>query len=73
VGHPANTPDTEAWRTFLCQRVGSTSTNLSTAAQPENHFWQDRHAMKDGNFTGITGFRTRHRDVVTGIDRQPHA
>ncbi len=56
-GHPANTPDTEAWRAFLCQRVGI---DLDEAYRPmrnlENHFWQDRQAMKDGNFTGITGF-----------------
>ncbi|HUH39580.1 MAG TPA: Rieske 2Fe-2S domain-containing protein [Castellaniella sp.] len=56
-GHPASTPDTEAWRKFLGQEVGK---DLDEKYRPlrnrDNHFWQDRQAMKDGNFTGITGF-----------------
>jgi len=56
-GHPHNTPDVEAWRKFLGQRVG---VDLDPEYRPlrtvENGFWQDRNAMKAGNFTGITGF-----------------
>jgi phthalate 4,5-dioxygenase oxygenase subunit len=56
-GHPATTPDTETWRKFLGQRIG---VDLDDKYVPlrnrDNHFWQDRQAMKAGNFTGITGF-----------------
>ncbi len=56
-GHPASTPDTASWRKFLGQEVGK---DLDEKYRPqrnrENGFWQDRQAMKDGNFTGITGF-----------------
>ncbi|HEY4318642.1 MAG TPA: Rieske 2Fe-2S domain-containing protein [Herbaspirillum sp.] len=56
-GHPAQTPETETWRKFLGQRVG---VDLDAQYRPlrnrDNHFWQDRQAMKAGNFTGIVGF-----------------
>src|SRR5262245_28286453 len=56
-GHPANTPDTESWRKFLCQRV---RVDLDPQYRPlrsvANDFWQDRNMMKAGNFTGISGF-----------------
>lgn len=56
-GHPGQTPDTKAWRKFLEQTVGE---DLDERYRPlrnrENRFWQDRKAMKAGNFTGITGF-----------------
>ncbi len=56
-GHPDHTPDTVTWRKFLGQTVGvdldEKYVPLRTRA---NHFWQDRAAMKAGNFTGITGF-----------------
>lgn len=56
-GHPAKTPETESWRKFLGQRVGI---DLDKYYHPlrtaQNLFWQDRQAMKSGNFTGITGF-----------------
>lgn len=56
-GHPSQTPDTATWRKFLCQTVGE---DLDIFYRPlrnrDNHFWQDRKAMKAGNFTGITGF-----------------
>jgi phthalate 4,5-dioxygenase oxygenase subunit len=56
-GHPAQTPDTAAWRKFLGQTVGE---DLDKHYRPlrnrDNHFWQDRGAMQAGNFTGITGF-----------------
>ncbi len=56
-GHPQQTPDTATWRKFLGQTVG---VDLDQRYVPlrtrDNHFWQDRGAMKAGNFTGITGF-----------------
>ncbi|MES2537128.1 MAG: Rieske 2Fe-2S domain-containing protein [Pseudomonadota bacterium] len=56
-GHPAHTPETETWRKFLGQRIG---VDLDDKYRPlrnaDNHFWQDRQAMKAGNFTGISGF-----------------
>jgi len=56
-GHPDQTPDTAAWRKFLGQQVG---VDLDATYRPlrnrDNMFWQDRAAMKAGNFTGITGF-----------------
>lgn len=56
-GHPSTTPTTETWRTFLGVRVGSDlDSNYVPLRTVENRFWQDRQAMKSGNFTGITGF-----------------
>jgi phthalate 4,5-dioxygenase oxygenase subunit len=56
-GHPAKTPETETWRKFLGQRLG---VDLDAEYRPlrntGNKFWQDREAMKAGNFTGIKGF-----------------
>lgn len=56
-GHPSQTPDTDSWRKFLGQQVG---VDLDERYHPlrnrDNMFWQDRAAMKAGNFTGITGF-----------------
>ena len=56
-GHPDQTPDTTTWRKFLRQEVGI---DLDDTYRPlrnrDNKFWQDRAAMKAGNFTGITGF-----------------
>jgi phthalate 4,5-dioxygenase oxygenase subunit len=56
-GDPAQTPETETWRRFLRQTVG---VDLDRFYRPlrnqDNRFWQDRQAMKAGNFTGIYGF-----------------
>jgi phthalate 4,5-dioxygenase oxygenase subunit len=56
-GDAAATPDTATWRQFLGQQVG---VDLDERYRPlrnhENRFWQDRQAMKAGNFTGIAGF-----------------
>ena len=71
-GHPHNTPDTEAWRKFLCQRVG---VDLDAQYRPlrsiENDFWQDRNAMKAGNFTGISGFP--NQDIAMWVTMGPIA
>lgn len=71
-GHPSQTPDTATWRKFLGQTVG---VDLDATYRPlrnrENHFWQDREAMKAGNFTGITGFP--NQDVAMWVTMGPIA
>lgn len=71
-GHPEQTPDTVTWRRFLRQEVG---VDLDAKFRPlrnrENHFWQDRGAMKAGNFTGITGFP--NQDVAMWLTMGPIA
>jgi len=71
-GHPHNTPDVEAWRKFLGQRVGI---DLDPEYRPlrgvDNNFWQDRNAMKAGNFTGITGFP--NQDIAMWVTMGPIA
>ena len=71
-GHPEQTPDTVTWRRFLRQEVG---VDLDAKYRPlrnrDNHFWQDRGAMKAGNFTGITGFP--NQDVAMWLTMGPIA
>jgi len=71
-GHPAQTPETDTWRKFLRQTVGI---DLDESYRPlrtiENRFWQDRQAMKAGNFTGITGFP--NQDVAMWLTMGPIA
>lgn len=71
-GHPAQTPETETWRKFLRQTVGI---DLDEGYRPlrtvENKFWQDRQAMKAGNFTGISGFP--NQDVAMWVTMGPIA
>jgi len=71
-GHPTQTPETETWRKFLRQTVG---VDLDQYYRPlrniENRFWQDRQAMKAGNFTGITGFP--NQDVAMWLTMGPIA
>lgn len=71
-GHPAQTPETETWRKFLRQTVG---VDLDEYYRPlrniENRFWQDRQAMKAGNFTGISGFP--NQDVAMWLTMGPIA
>jgi phthalate 4,5-dioxygenase len=71
-GEPSQTPETETWRKFLCQTVG---VDLDPQYRPlrnrENRFWQDRAAMKAGNFTGITGFP--NQDVAMWVTMGPIA
>ncbi len=56
-GHPSQTPETETWRKFLRQTVGvDVDPYYRPLRNADNRFWQDRQAMKAGNFTGITGF-----------------
>jgi len=55
-GNPVHTPETETWRKFLGTQVGI---DLDRRYRPlrseDNAYWQDRQAMKAGNFTGIRG------------------
>ncbi|MEI7447014.1 MAG: MarR family transcriptional regulator, partial [Burkholderiales bacterium] len=71
-GDPAGTPETETWRRFLRQTVGI---DLDGRYRPlrteDNRFWQDRQAMKAGNFTGITGFP--NQDVAMWVTMGPIA
>jgi phthalate 4,5-dioxygenase oxygenase subunit len=56
-GHPAQTPENETWRKFLRQQIGvDLDANYRPLRNIDNRFWQDRQAMKAGNFTGIKGF-----------------
>ncbi len=71
-GHASQTPDTATWRKFLGQTVG---VDLDEKYVPlrsrENHFWQDRDAMKAGNFTGISGFP--NQDIAMWVTMGPIA
>ena len=71
-GHPEQTPDTATWRRFLGQELGK---DLDDQYRPlrnrDNRFWQDREAMKAGNFTGITGFP--NQDVAMWVTMGPIA
>jgi phthalate 4,5-dioxygenase oxygenase subunit len=71
-GHESQTPDTDTWRKFLGQQVG---TDLDEQYVPlrnrANHYWQDRAAMKAGNFTGITGFP--NQDIAMWVTMGPIA
>ena len=71
-GHPAKTPETETWRKFLGQTVGA---DLDVYYRPlrnyENRFWQDRQAMKAGNFTGIKGIP--NQDMAMWVTMGPIA
>ncbi len=53
---PASVPDTETWRKFLGAQVGvDLDREYGMLRNLANRFWQDRGAMKAGNFTGIRG------------------
>jgi len=71
-GHTAQTPDTATWRKFLGQQIGP---DLDDKYQPlrnrANMFWQDRTAMKAGNYTGITGFP--NQDIAMWLTMGPIA
>lgn len=71
-GHSSQTPDTDTWRKFLGQQIG---VDLDDKYRPlrnrDNAFWQDRAAMKAGNFTGITGFP--NQDVAMWVTMGPIA
>ena len=71
-GHPAQTPDTATWRKFLGQQVGiDLDDKYVPLRNRSNNFWQDRLAMKAGNFTGITGFP--NQDIAMWVTMGPIA
>jgi phthalate 4,5-dioxygenase oxygenase subunit len=71
-GHPSQTPETETWRKFLRQTVGIDLDSYYRPLRNENNlFWQDRQAMKAGNFTGISGFP--NQDVAMWVSMGPIA
>ncbi len=71
-GHSLQTPDTATWRKFLGQEVGvDLDQNYVPLRNRDNHFWQDRAAMKEGNFTGIRGFP--NQDVAMWVTMGPIA
>jgi phthalate 4,5-dioxygenase oxygenase subunit len=71
-GDPETTPENETWRKFLHQQVG---VDLDQHYRPlrnhDNRFWQDREAMKAGNFTGISGFP--NQDIAMWVAMGPIA
>lgn len=71
-GHPSRTPETQTWRKFLGQTLG---VDLDDRYRPlrnqDNRFWQNRQAMKAGNFTGITGFP--NQDIAMWVTMGPIA
>jgi len=71
-GHADQTPDKDTWRKFLGQQIGP---DLDDKYLPlrnrANMFWQDRAAMKAGNFTGITGFP--NQDIAMWLTMGPIA
>jgi phthalate 4,5-dioxygenase oxygenase subunit len=71
-GHPSQTPETETWRKFLHQTMGvDLDEHYRPLRNEENKFWQNRQAMKAGNFTGITGFP--NQDVAMWLTMGPIA
>jgi phthalate 4,5-dioxygenase oxygenase subunit len=71
-GHPTQTPDTDSWRKFLGQQLGpDLDASYTPLRNRGNNFWQDREAMKAGNFTGITGFP--NQDIAMWVTMGPIA
>lgn len=71
-GERATTPDTETWRKFLGTSVGKdVDERYRPFRNEENRFWQDRQAMKAGNFTGIKGFP--NQDIAMWVTMGPIA
>jgi phthalate 4,5-dioxygenase oxygenase subunit len=71
-GDPAQTPEKETWRKFLGQTVGvDVDREYRPLRNEGNRFWQDRQAMKAGNFTGIKGFP--NQDIAMWVTMGPIA
>lgn len=69
---PENLPDTETWRKFLGAQVGiDLEEGYRMRRTPENLFWQDREAMRAGNFTGIRGIP--NQDIAMWMTMGPIA
>ena len=71
-GDPATTPAVDEWRQFLNVQRGTTlDEHYAIKANMGNRFGQDRKAMKDGNFTGISGFP--NQDIAMWVTMGPMA
>jgi len=69
---PENLPDTETWRKFLGAQVGvDLDDGYGMRRAPENLFWQDRQAMRAGNFSGIRGIP--NQDIAMWLTMGPIA
>lgn len=69
---PENVPDTETWRKFLGAQVGvDLDERYNMLRNVQNLFWQDRQAMKAGNFTGIRGIP--NQDIAMWLTMGPIA
>ncbi len=69
---PASVPDTESWRKFLGAQVGvDLDAEYGMQRNVDNRFWQDRAAMKAGNFTGIRGIP--NQDIAMWVTMGPIA
>jgi len=60
-GNPATTIDQAGWRKFCCATVGEDLDRdyKLLLRRASNNYLQDRKAMRDGNFTGISGIPTQ--------------
>ena len=71
-GDASDTPDTETWRKFLAAQVGvDLDGEYRMLRTRENRYWQDRQAMKAGNFTGIRGIP--NQDIAMWVTMGPIA
>jgi phthalate 4,5-dioxygenase oxygenase subunit len=69
---PASVPDLETWRKFLGAQVGvDLEPDYTMRRNLGNRFWQDRQAMKAGNFTGIRGIP--NQDIAMWVTMGPIA
>jgi phthalate 4,5-dioxygenase oxygenase subunit len=60
----------EAWRKFCCATVGvDLDSNFRKMRNFENHYQQDRVAMKRGDFTGIQGIPTQDMAMWESMGR----
>jgi phthalate 4,5-dioxygenase oxygenase subunit len=69
---PASLPDTETWRRFLGAQIDvDLDPQYGMLRNVGNRFWQDRQAMKAGNFTGIRGIP--NQDIAMWVTMGPIA
>ena len=69
---PASVPDVETWRKFLGAQPGiDLDDEYRMRRNVDNRFWQDREAMKAGNFTGIRGIP--NQDIAMWVTMGPIA
>ncbi|MBX9823993.1 MAG: Rieske 2Fe-2S domain-containing protein [Xanthobacteraceae bacterium] len=70
--HPTDGINQEAWRKFNVAQIGiDLDDNYNNLRTRENNYWQDRKAMKLGNFTGIDGIP--NQDISMWVTMGPIA